>query len=163
MQQRQGDQGWLDEFLTSFAATFGKNIPRMAARMLGALLVTDREELSSHDLIDVLGASPAAVSNSGRLLLRWGIVERRVSPETRRDHYRLRDDTWVRLFRDDELLVKATAALLDEAIAHPSAVTGAAIARVREMRDFYDFLSQDIPNVVDRYEQWRAESRRDEA
>lgn len=156
MQQRKGTPGGPEEFIERFAHRFGDRMPRAAARMLGALMITEEGDLSSKQLVELLGLSPAAVSNSGRLLLGMALVERRVSPETRRDHYWVRDDVWVRMYQEDETVVHETLSLLDETLEHDVTPDGRAAARLREMRDFYAFLCREMPEIVARYEKWRA-------
>ncbi|WP_010693599.1 GbsR/MarR family transcriptional regulator [Saccharopolyspora spinosa] len=155
----EGDAGadQAEDFIESFAGLYSSQLPKMAARMLAALLVTEDTELSSRDLIETLGASAATVSNSGRLLLRLGMVERTVSPETRRDLYRIRDDVWVRMYREAGKTVGSTIKLLNEALDERRWRHSRATERMREMRDFYTFLDRDIPEMVTRYEKWRAE------
>lgn len=124
------------------------------------LVATSEPDLSSRQLVELLGLSPAAVSNSGRLLLRMDLVGRTVSPETRRDHYRLREDVWPRMFGGSFAIVDDTLALLDETLdgARPE---GSAGQKLREMRDFYGFVYRELPEVLDRYEKWRAELYRE--
>src|SRR5258706_16283610 len=100
MQRGEDAPGGPDAFIEQFAVRFADRMPRAAGRMLGALMITDEPDLSSKQLVEVLALSPAAVSNSGRLLRQMGLVERSVSPDTRRDHYRVGDDLWVRLYRE---------------------------------------------------------------
>ncbi|MEU9886719.1 helix-turn-helix domain-containing protein [Sphaerisporangium sp. NPDC051011] len=151
-----------EEFIEQFAERFAGRMPKAASRMLGALMITDEPDLSSKELIDVLGLSPAAVSNSGRLLLQMGLVERTVSPETRRDHYRIRDDLWIRLYSEDIEILNDILNLLDATLDRAQASNGRAITRIRDMRDFYWFINQEMPELLDRYEKWRAERRRKE-
>lgn len=159
--RRSGDaQGWQEEFIERLAEHFAGRMPKAAARMLGALVATDEPDLSSKDLVATLGLSPAAVSNSGRLLLQMGLVERTVSPDTRRDHYRVRDDLWVHLFREGFAIVDDTLTLLDTTLDHVQGADGRAITRIRDMRDFYRFLGQKMPALLDEYENWQAGRRR---
>jgi hypothetical protein len=51
---------------------------------------------------------------------------------------------------------------LDETLDHKVTSGGRGAARIREMRDFYAFLYQEMPEIVAGYEKWRAEQRRDE-
>ncbi|MFD6289341.1 GbsR/MarR family transcriptional regulator [Streptomyces sp. NPDC060205] len=159
MSRSEAANEWQEELTERLAEHFAERMPKAAARMLGALMATEEVDMSSKDLIGVLGLSPAAVSNSGRLLLRMGLVERSVSPDTRRDHYRVRDDLWIRMFREGSDIVDNTLTALDAALSQTQGASGRAIARLRDMRDFYWFLGQEMPAVLDRYEAWQAEQR----
>ncbi|WP_367038179.1 helix-turn-helix domain-containing protein [Streptomyces sp. Je 1-332] len=159
MQRSEDALGWQGEFIERLAEHFADRMPKAAARMLGALMATDEPDLSSKDLIKALGISPAAVSNSGRLLLQMGLVERSVSPDTRRDHYRVRDELWVHLFREGFTIVGNTLTLLDATLEQAQGTGGRAITRIRDMRDFYWFLGQEMPAILDRYEEWQTKQR----
>ncbi|WP_158605527.1 GbsR/MarR family transcriptional regulator [Amycolatopsis panacis] len=159
MRRGEADPAWPQEFIEQLAERFGSRMPKAAARMLGALVATGEPDLSSRQLVELLGLSPAAVSNSGRLLLQMDLVDRTVSPETRRDHYRLRENVWPRMFRGSFAIVEDTLALLDETLDETRGGTrpeGPAGQKIREMRDFYRFVYRELPEVLERYEKWRA-------
>ncbi|MGW4028358.1 GbsR/MarR family transcriptional regulator [Streptomyces sp. NPDC004838] len=143
------------EFADALAELFSGQVPRMAGRMLGVLLIADEPRLSSKDLVTRLGASSATVSTMGRLLIRLGLVERTVSPETRRDLFVLADNAWVGVYRDGERYLSSVLELLKERLADPD-LGDAPRARIREMHNLYAFLWAEIPELVNRYEEWRA-------
>ncbi|MEU9886193.1 MarR family transcriptional regulator [Sphaerisporangium sp. NPDC051011] len=141
-------------FADGLAEVFARQVPRMAGRMLGLLLITDEPRLSSKDLVDQLGASAATVSNMGRLLIGLGLVERTVSPETRRDLFAIAPNAWVGTYRDGERYITEVLALADRVLADPD-LTDIPRARLRELRNLYTFVWAEIPDLVSRYEQWR--------
>ncbi|MFE2045774.1 GbsR/MarR family transcriptional regulator [Streptomyces sp. NPDC059477] len=145
------------EFADRMAQAFEGQVPRMAGRMLGLLLITEEPQLSSKDLVTRLGASAATVSTMGRLLINLGLIERTVSPETRRDLFTIAPNAWVGVYRDGERYISEILDLLDHALADP-ALTDTPRARIREMYNLYAFLWAEIPDLVSRYEQWRAEN-----
>ena len=81
-----------------------------------------------------------------------GLVERVPVPASRRDHYRLRDDAWAVLYTNQNAVISAMQAAAEVGIA----VTGhdsLAGRRLTEMRDFYAFLLDEIPALLDRWHQ----------
>ncbi|MEU9335619.1 MarR family transcriptional regulator [Streptomyces sp. NPDC048290] len=142
------------EFADRMADVFTGQMPRMAGRMLGLLLVTDEDRLSSKDLVTRLGASAATVSTMGRLLIDLGLVDRTVSPETRRDLFSVAPNAWVGVYRDGERYISEALDLLGRTLDDP-ALADAPRARMREMHNLYAFLWAEIPALVSRYEQWR--------
>ena len=63
-------------------------LPRMAGKILGALLISDPPSQSITDLGERLKASKSSISIMARLLVERGLIERVASPLPRRDYYR---------------------------------------------------------------------------
>lgn len=64
------------------------NLPRIAGRIFGTLLICERE-MSLDELAKKLGASKGSASVNTRLLEQRGFVERISRPADRRDYYRI--------------------------------------------------------------------------
>src|SRR5262245_18802006 len=121
------------QFAEDFAGLM-RGFPPIAGRMLGLLLVTEEPCLSSRDLMERLGASSAWSSNMGRLLTRMGLVERSVSPETRRDLFSIRPDAWVNLAHENANIAQQYVDLVDQAL--PRRVRdGNSVKKLAYMRD----------------------------
>ena len=86
------------------------------------------------------------------MLTAVGLVERAAVPASRRDHYRLRDDAWAVLYTNQNAVISAMQAAADSGIV---ATSNGSLARRRltQMRDFYAFLLDEIPAVLDRWHQ----------
>src|SRR4030067_2005292 len=74
-------------------------LPRMAGRILGALLISDPAAQSITDLSEKLKASKSSISIMARLLVEHGLVERVASPVPRRDYYRFKPGGWIMYMR----------------------------------------------------------------
>lgn len=125
---------------------------RMTARVLTALLFTERPTMTSSELSEQLQASSGAISTSIRMLTSVGLAERVPVPASRRDHYRLRDNAWAVLFTNQNAVLSA----MQEAAAAGIAGTkkdSLARARLTQMRDFYAFLLGEIPTLLERWRQ----------
>ena len=118
-------------------------LQRMTARVLAALLFTERATMTMGELAERLQASSV------------GLVERAPAPASRRDHYRLRDDAWAVLFTNPNVVISAMQAAAEAGI---TATGDDSLARQRltQMRDFYAFLLSEIPALLDRWHQQAA-------
>jgi DNA-binding MarR family transcriptional regulator len=69
-------------------------LPRMAGRILAQLLIDEQPHLSQAALCEALKASAGAVSGTLRLLVEAGFVKRVSIAGSRKDFYRLVEDSW---------------------------------------------------------------------
>jgi DNA-binding transcriptional regulator GbsR (MarR family) len=122
---------------------------RMTARVLAALLFTEQPTTTAGDLAEQLHASSGAISGAIKMLTSVGLVERVPAPASRRDHYRLRDNAWAVQYTNQN---EVTVAVLQAAEAGIAATADGSLARhrVTQMRDFYNFLMEEIPALLDR-------------
>ena len=127
-------------------------LQRMTARVLAALLFTEQPTMTAGDLAERLQASSGAISGAVNTLASVGLVERVPAPGSRRDHYRLRDNAWAVQYTNQN---EVTAVLLNAAEAGVSTTDDGSLARQRltQMRDFYNFLFEEIPALLDRWYQ----------
>ncbi|MFI0978330.1 GbsR/MarR family transcriptional regulator [Streptomyces sp. NPDC021093] len=129
---------------------------RMASRVFAALLASDTGSLTSQELSEQLQISPAAVSGAVRYLTHVSMVRREREPGTRRDRYLLHDQLWYEAFgRRDQILVRWEAVLLEGAeLLGPDSPAG---RRIAESADFFAFVQKEIPLMMDRWREHRAE------
>lgn len=94
------------EFRESLASQFFEaGMPRMPARVFGALMSSDADGLTAADLADALQASPAAISGAVRYLIQTDMVRRDRDPGSRRDVFRLYAEPFSSMLRRrDEVL-----------------------------------------------------------
>lgn len=130
-------------------------LQRMTARVLAALLFTEQPSITMGELSEQLAASSGAISGAVKMLTSVGLAERVPVPASRRDHYRLRDHAWAVLYTNQNEVIAAMQAAADAGIA-ATEHDGVAGRRLTEMRDFYAFLLDEIPALLDR---WHAQSR----
>lgn len=129
---------------------------RMTARVLATLLFTEQPTMTAGELGERLHASSGAISGAIKMLSSVGLVERVPAPGSRRDHYRLRDDAWAIQYTNQN---EVTTAVLKAAEAGIAATADGSRAhqRLTQMRDFYNFLLEEIPAVLER---WHRQSGR---
>ncbi|MDQ0210416.1 GbsR/MarR family transcriptional regulator [Arthrobacter bambusae] len=139
---------------TSAAVLTAAGFPKMPARSLMALVVSDDGSLTAAELSEILGASAAAVSGAVRYLQTVGFVHRVSQPGSRRDRYALPANAWyVASLRQNPVyqrlaeLADSTASSLPEG--------SPARTRVSEMGAFYRFLMTRLPALLDEWEHMR--------
>ena len=147
------DEEAVIRFVERFADTFVEaGMPRMPSRVFCRLLATDSGRLTAAELAEALQASPAAISGAVQYLTGVELVRREREPGSRRDHYAVRHGLWYQMMLERRALLDHWAATLREGIEAVSPSSEAA-GRLRETLDFFEFLSVEMPAMLER---WRA-------
>ncbi|WP_232661445.1 hypothetical protein [Pseudonocardia sp. TRM90224] len=95
------------------------------------------------------GRAAAAVT----MLRTVGLVEQVPVPGSRRDHFSMRPDAWVRLMSGQNAMIEVMQEIGSAGVAAVEA-NGPAQGRLNAMRDFYGFMQAELPALIDR---WRAQ------
>ncbi|MEU4891972.1 MarR family transcriptional regulator [Streptomyces sp. NPDC044780] len=157
------DEAAVSRFVERFAADLAESgMQRMAARVFAALLVSDSGALSSAELAERLRISPAAVSGAIRYLSQVEMVVREREPGSRRDRYRLFNEVWYEtLTRRDQMISRWESTMRDGAkVLGPGTPAG---RRITETADFFEFVQQELPKMLERWRHQQAERRAAEA
>lgn len=127
-----------------------EGFPRMPARVLMELTASDEGRLTSAELSERTGASAAAISGAIRYLTTLGFVRSTTAPGTRKHVYSLPPVAWY-----TSTLTQNRYAHILEVIEQglPAMPPTAARERIAEMADFFRFLDQRMPELM---EEWRA-------
>jgi predicted transcriptional regulator len=153
------DQSEVERFVERFALLLAEaGLARMPARVFGALLVTDEGRLTAGEIADNLRVSPAAVSGAVRYLLQVNLIVRRRDPGERRDHYEVTDDMWYEVYANRDQQFVAWAELMKEGVAAVGPGTKAGW-RLETSRQFFEFLRQEIPELLAKWRKYQAEHR----
>jgi len=132
-------------------------LPRMAGRVIGALMICVPPYLSHEELAEQLSASKGSISMSTQLLVRLNILERISLPGLRRHYYRLRERLWNDLlFKRTEHISKHRS-MVDDGLALLESEPVEAKMRLIELQVFSDFVLETLPEMAERWE-----TRRDE-
>jgi DNA-binding transcriptional regulator GbsR (MarR family) len=146
----------VDRFIERFTGVLvDGGVPRMPARVFALLLASDEGRMTAAELAERLQVSPAAVSGAVRYLIQTSLIERVREPGSRRDVYRLGDDPWYEaIYRREPLLTRWARALAEgvEAVG-PDTPAG---ARLQDSADFFAFLQEELPGLLDRWRQNRS-------
>ncbi len=144
--------GYIERFASVMVAA---GMPAMPARVFVALMVTDSGRLTAAELAEMLRISPAAVSGAVRYLIQLGLVHKERVPGSRRDHYRLPDNVWQDMLRLRDQVMTRWTALIREGIELVGPDTPAG-ARLAEHAAFFDFVAKELPEVMTRWDEYRA-------
>ncbi len=128
--------------------------PRMPASVFTALLSADGGCLTSAELTESLGVSPAAVSGAVRYLVDLGLVSRERQPGSRREIYRVRGDIW------HDVIARGlrTMSRTEDALRESRDVLGRetpAGHRMGGMLAFFQFYREELSRLLDRWDERR--------
>ena len=143
-------------FVDRFAAVLTEaGMPRMPSRIFVQLLTSDTGRMTAAELAAALRASAGAISGAVRYLIQVELVDREHTPGTRMDRYRVRADVWyAATVRKDAMLARWDPTL-QAGIEALGADTPAG-ARLTETRAFFAYLQQELPKLLDRWNDHRA-------
>jgi len=145
-------RSYVERFALALA---GMGLQPMAARVLALFVCADETALTPSDISSRLGVSPAAVSGAVQMLSQAGLVERVPAPGSRRRHLRLAGDAWTGAGTVKQEVFVAMAGLASDGL-DVVPEDGPASERLAGMRDFYAFLAEEMPSLLER---WAARSR----
>lgn len=128
-------------------------LPRMAGRVLGWLLICDPPHQSMNELGEALLASKASISNTTRLLIQIGLIERLSLPGRRRDYFRLKPDAWTQIAREDMFRVSAFRQLAERGLTLLEDKEPPLKSRLEEMHAVYAFFERELPPLLERWEE----------
>jgi len=131
--------------------------PRMACRVIGALMICTPPYLSHEELAEQLQASKGSISMSTQLLVRLNIVERISLPGHRRHYYRLRERLWNDLLSTRTEHIQQHLKLVDDGLALLKDEPIESKMRLIELQVFSDFILEALPEMAERWKSRRPE------
>ncbi|MEO5920580.1 MAG: hypothetical protein ABIQ01_05495 [Pseudolysinimonas sp.] len=132
-----------------------QGFPRMPSRVLMALTATEDGKATAEELAAKLQASPAAISGAVRYLGLVGFVRNTTIPGTRRHVYSLGDSPWYAAsLTRGQAYAQFEASMRSSVERMPA--DSQARARIEEAADFFRFLQERLPGLLD---DWNAERR----
>ncbi|MGB8940259.1 MAG: hypothetical protein WCD21_08485 [Streptomyces sp.] len=117
--------------------------PRMAGRTAGVLM-TSQAPLTLAQLMEALGASKGSMSETTRLLITNGTVERYKPTGSRQFVFRWRDDAWVGCLQHQLEQTAQLHALAERAQGRAEGLPPEQRQRVRRMVEYYAFMTQRL-------------------
>lgn len=147
-----GATGVNASLVESFGRRIGEamNWPPMAGRAAGVLMLSD-SPLSMPQLQEALEASKGSVSETTRLLIDNGVIERFKEPGQRQFVYRWRSDAWIGCL-DHQF--RATVQLLDfaESVQEDGrTLPDVQRRRIEQMEEYYRFMTDRLRGLLDEY------------
>ena len=155
--QTPRDEDGVRRFVEQLAMLFADwGFPRMAARVLLALMTAEEHGQTATTLGERLDASAAAISGAVRYLVQLGLAVKEPVPGSRSDLYRLSDNAWYATSMTTHVLYAQIISAADDAVAPLGGPGTEAGARVAEMRDFFTFLQAEMAGVLARWDELQA-------
>ena len=124
-------------------------MPRMAGRILGALLISDPPAQSINELSEKLKASKSSISIMARLLVEYGLIERVASPVPRRDFYRFKPGGWIIYMRQWLGLMAELHKITERGMALMTSKPPELQQRLQEAHDLFSFVEQEFPGLLE--------------
>lgn len=128
-------------------------LPRMAGRILGWLLISNPPYQSPSELAEVLQASKGSISTMTRLLTQLGLIERTSLPGHRRDYFRIKPNAWAELTKQRITQITTFRELAAQGLKLIDGSAPQLRQRLEEMHDIHAFLEQELPLMMERWEQ----------
>jgi DNA-binding transcriptional ArsR family regulator len=150
-----GAHGRDPQAVQDFAETYTdlleqQGLPRMMAKVLACLYLTDSGALTAADLVQRLRVSPASVSHAVTFLEQQGMLRRERSPGMRRERYVIDDDFWLRSLRAAAQMNVNLAAASKRGAEILGATTPAG-TRFQSSAELLVLVNQALQQVVDQY------------
>lgn len=138
------DPSVVRDFAEQLAALMVRTgVPRMAARVLAALITDDSGSLTASDLVQRLRVSPASVSLAVGYLEGLEVIRRVREPGQRRERYVIDDDVWLQAWLTSAQQHAMWAKTAQRGVDVLDAATPAG-ARLAHMSQFFATLSDDM-------------------
>lgn len=132
----------------------GQGFPRMPARVLMALTATEEGKATAEELAAILKASPAAISGAVKYLGLVAFVRNTTIPGTRKHVYSLGETPWYTAsFARMHLYAQVESSLRGPTDRMPA--DSRARARIEEAADFFKFLQEKLPPLLDEWHRVR--------
>ncbi|GAB3139160.1 GbsR/MarR family transcriptional regulator [Microbispora hainanensis] len=145
----------VQDFTESFVALLvQQGLPRMEARVLACLYVTDSGALTAADLVQRLHVSPASISHAVAFLEQQGMLKRERVPGARRERYVIDDEIWLRSMLASLQMNDALVAASQRGAEVLGAATPAG-ARFESSAELLSLVSEAFRQVI---EQWQSGS-----
>jgi DNA-binding transcriptional regulator GbsR (MarR family) len=132
-----------------------QGLPRMAGRLLGALLIADPPEQSAEELARTLKASRGSISTMTRMLEVPGLIERVSKPGDRRVYFRNKPDAWYQSAKTRVAQLATMRTLAEKGLSLVQGSDADVRRGLEDMHDFYLFWESELPKVLDRWKRER--------
>ena len=142
-------------FVENMAAAFvDAGMQRMASRVFAAVLASPEAALTPSQIGAQLQVSAGAVSGAVGYLEQTGMIRRTHVPGSRHSLITLGDDIWYEAFASRNPILERWRDLAAGPSSGSSSMPSAA-ERLSVMRDFFEFMITELPELMERWRQVR--------
>ena len=125
---------------------------RMAGRILGHLMITDKEMVSFDELTQVLQASKSSISTNLKALAQTSFIKPVTRPGDRKTYYMLTPDMdWELYFEKRIQILQAMNQLFKKGLDLRVNKKDQPAQWLIEAIDFYDWLIKEVPALMERW------------
>ncbi len=127
---------------------------RMAGRILGYLMVSDKEMVSFDELTRVLQASKSSISTNIKSLIHINFVKPVSRPGDRKTYYMLAPDIDWKAYYDQKLVgIRHMNDLFGKALNLRVDKDDLTSRWIRNTKSFYDWLIAELPKLMERWKE----------
>ncbi|GAA1083776.1 GbsR/MarR family transcriptional regulator [Tsukamurella spumae] len=143
------------DFVENMAAAFVEaGMQRMASRVFAAVLTSPEAALTPSQIAAQLQVSAGAVSGAVGYLEQTSMIRRTHVPGSRHSLITLGDDIWYEVFASRNPILERWREVAIEGI-EELPPGGPAAERLSVMRDFFEFMIGELPEMMERWRQVR--------
>ncbi len=149
MAQHNERSGFIEEVGLLFE---GLGVTRMAGRIMGYLMVSDKEMVSFDELTQVLQASKSSISTNLKSLVHLKFIKPISVPGDRKTYYMLNPDlNWETYFETRFELLKRMLMLFKKGIDLRVNKKDKPATWINEAINFYEWISLEYPKLLKKY------------
>ena len=123
-----------------------------AARVMGLLFVSNKRELTFDEITEILGISKSATSNAINLLLQTDMIDYTTFSGDRKRYFRLKVSNWREGLSRKISHLTSLSNLFREVLEARKEAGSADDAQLEELIDFMDYVNQELPKLVEKWE-----------
>lgn len=115
--------------------------------------------IAKYRLFEIKWASKGSISTALRFLVPSGWVARLSRTGDRRSYFRLQSEAWLDLAKRQAEIYSAFAALMSGGMRLLHDATAERMERLRALQELFDWLDQEMPKLLERWERERGGRR----
>lgn len=125
---------------------------RMAGRILGYMMVSDKEYISFNEFTEVIHASKSSISTNLKALMEVGYIKMVSLPTDRKTYYKLNNETKnTEIIGRRMMLFNVMLSLHDQALKLRVNQNDVQSQWIRKTAHFYSFFAKELPILIERY------------
>jgi DNA-binding transcriptional regulator GbsR (MarR family) len=126
---------------------------RMAGRIMGYLMITDKDMVSFDEFTMVLQASKSSISTSIKALLSTGFIRATTLPGDRKTYYLLAQElSWADLFKSREAQIRYMLEMFSRGYRLRTNPKDKSSQWLIHAMEFYEWMMKEIPELMERWE-----------
>jgi DNA-binding transcriptional regulator GbsR (MarR family) len=152
-----GTEAFRDDFVGRFAAYWqSQGRPKTEGRIVGYLLVADRDAVSAEEVVEGAGVSRGSVSQAVRRLRELGFVTLVEAPDSRSRLISMDEDVWGGFLRNERSYLRQQRDLAASALERLPDLGESSRTRLHNMYDYMTWLDGYHDVLLQHWEEYKA-------